>query len=86
MALLYAIPVLGMGAVMSIYGPMGNVPFFFVAFASSAGIALATGNRAAEFGKALSLPGWLCLAGVMSACMIIAKDSGQGVDARPPSA
>lgn len=73
-----------LGAMMSIYipmisqtarllgsGPMANVPFFFVAFASSVVIAFATGSRAADFGKIGALPLLPLTAGVMSAGMII---------------
>lgn len=73
-----------MGAIISIYlpmisqtakilgsGPMANVPFFGIAFATSVLIALATGARGAEFQKMGSLPIWLLTAGVMSAGMII---------------
>jgi transporter family-2 protein len=73
-----------MGAVISIYlpmisqtarllgsGPMANVPFFFIAFASSVVIALVTGSRSAAFGKIGALPPWLLTAGIMSAGMII---------------
>ena len=75
---------LAMGATISIYlpmitrtaallgsAPMANVPFFGVAFLTSIAIALASGGRAADFQKTLSLPPWLYLAGVMSAGMII---------------
>ena len=75
---------LALGAVISIYfpmiaqtakilgsGPMANVPFFFVAFVSSVGIALSTGSRAGDFAKTVSLPPWLLTAGIMSAGMII---------------
>ncbi|MCB1348308.1 MAG: DMT family transporter [Maritimibacter sp.] len=73
-----------LGAIMSIYvpmiaqtarllgsGPMANVPFFFIAFATSVVIALATGHRSAEFGRIASLPPWPLTAGIMSAGLII---------------
>ena len=73
-----------LGAIISIYlpmisqtarllgsGPMANVPFFGIAFASSVVIALATGSRTEEFQKTASLPPWLLTAGIMSAGMII---------------
>ncbi len=85
MLISYVLLALAMGAVMSVYvpmvarsaqimgaAPMGNVPFFFIAFLSSVAIAVASGSRTAEFQKALSLPVWLYAAGVMSAMMIIA--------------
>lgn len=75
---------IAMGALMSIYIPMisqsarimgatvmGNVPFFFVAFVSSVGIALAFGQRGEAFRKILDVPGWLLLAGVFSALIIV---------------
>ena len=75
---------LSMGAIMSIYlpmiaqtgkllgsAPMANVPFFFIAFATSVIIAFATGARSADFNKITGLPPLLLTAGIMSAAMII---------------
>lgn len=84
MTVLLFLMALAMGAIISIYlpmitqtarmlgsGPMANVPFFGIAFLSSVLIAVATGNRAADFQKIATLPAWLLTAGAMSAAMII---------------
>ncbi len=75
---------LGLGAIVSIYfpmiaqsarilgsGPLANVPFFFIGFLSSVGIALAAGARASDLQKAGEVPLWLWTAGIMSAGLII---------------
>lgn len=75
---------LAMGAIISIYlpmvsatakqlgsGPMANVPFFGVAFATSLVIAVASGARGAAFQKIGAIPPVLLTAGAMSAAMII---------------
>ena len=75
---------LGLGAIVAIYfpmiaqsakllgsGPLANVPFFLIAFATSVILATATGSRAADFAKTASLPPILLTAGVMSAGLII---------------
>jgi transporter family-2 protein len=75
---------MALGAIISIYFPMiarsaqilgsaplANVPFFFIAFVASVGIALATGSRATDFGKITQLPPSLYVSGVLSAGLII---------------
>jgi transporter family-2 protein len=75
---------LGLGAIISIYFPMvsqsarllgsiplANVPFFAIAFVTSVAIALASGQRAAEFARIAALPPVLLTAGIMSAGLII---------------
>lgn len=84
MALHLGLLALALGAIISIYlpmisktagllgsGPMANVPFFGIAFASSIVIALATGARGSDFSRMAHLPPWTLTAGVMSAGMII---------------
>ena len=79
-----ALLAMAMGAIISIYlpmisrsaqilgsGPMANVPFFGIAFATSLVIAVTTGARADAFRKIADIPPWLLTAGVMSAGMII---------------
>lgn len=65
------IPMISRSAQIIGAAPMGNVPFFFVAFISSVVIAFATGAKAEMFQRTLSLPLWLYAAGLMSAGMII---------------
>ena len=73
-----------LGAMMSIYMPMiaqtarllgsgalANVPFFFIAFVTSVGIAFATGSRAGDFARIANLPLVPLTAGIMSAGMIM---------------
>ena len=75
---------LGLGAIISIYfpmvaqsarllgsGPLANVPFFGIAFVASIAIALATGNRLADFARISTIPPGLLVSGVMSAGLII---------------
>ena len=84
MAIPMILMALAMGAIISIYlpmvtqtakilgsGPMANVPFFAVAFATSLVIALASGARGATFQKIGAIPPVLLTAGAMSAAMII---------------
>ncbi len=73
-----------MGAAISVYVPMiaqsarimgapvmGNVPFFAVAFVSSIIISGLFGVRYADYSKVTLVPGWLFLAGIVSAFMIV---------------
>lgn len=73
-----------MGAIVSIYfpmvsqsaqilgsGPLANVPFFGIALLSSIVIAIAAGNRLADFQRIGSIPVSLFAAGIMSAGLII---------------
>lgn len=84
MTLPFILLALGLGAIVAVYfpmiaqsarilgsGPLANVPFFFVAFATSILLALATGSRSADFAKTVSLPPALLTAGIMSAGLII---------------
>jgi transporter family-2 protein len=73
-----------MGAAISVYVPMiaqsarimgapvmGNVPFFAIAFVSSLIISGLFGVRYADYSKAMLVPSWLFLAGIVSAFMIV---------------
>lgn len=84
MVYFYYVLAMVMGAAISVYLPMiaqssrimgspfmGNVPFFFVAFATSVAISLGAGQRFADYSKMTNVPLWMFLAGVVSALMII---------------
>ena len=75
---------MAMGAAISIYlpmisasarimggAPLGNVPFFLVAFITSVAIAAGTTDFAGGLGKLGDVPKWMFVAGVISALMII---------------